>query len=311
MFSNQDRIRIGAAGWHRGDWAETVFAGASPRDHRIDRLLPYMDVLEIGSSAGVPPKPELARLWLRKAAVNPRLRMTAPLDHHITHDRNLSPEVVAAWKDALLPLQQAGRLAAVVAEFSWAFRFSAANRDFLIRLRAAFPEFRLAAEFLHDSWLSEEALALLARYSISFVNVDQPTYFRGMPPTSVLTTSLAMVRFHGRSSPEAFVELSRRSHARPYLYSTDELADWLPRLNRLTGAARECLVLFTNAQRGRSLVNALQLGEVLGRQPLFAPAPLVRAYPAEMSAFRTPAPAQLALPAAFYSEPEVAPRKAA
>jgi uncharacterized protein YecE (DUF72 family) len=292
---NSERIHVGISGWHRPEWDDSVFAGLSPRQHRIDRLLPYVEVLEIQQTAVAPLKPEIARLWMKKAAANPRLRLTALLGHRFTQDRDLSAGPVDSWKAGLLPLQREGCLAALVLEFPWAFRFNRENRDFLIELRRNFHEFRLAGEFLHESWLSEEALAVLAKYRISFVNVDQPAYFRGMPPAAVLTTSTGLVRLHGRSSPDAYREFGRRGSAQAYLYSLDELEEWQPRLSRLAAAAKECLVVFTNAQAGACLVNSLQFSEMLGRDPLRAPATLIRNYPAELAAFRALRPVQMEL----------------
>jgi hypothetical protein len=101
---NADRIHIGPSGWHQAEWVEAVSAGASPREHRIDRLLPFVDLLEIGHTADAPLKPEIARLWLRKAAANPRLQWTAVLGHRFTRDRDLSPGAVAAWKAGFMPM---------------------------------------------------------------------------------------------------------------------------------------------------------------------------------------------------------------
>jgi uncharacterized protein YecE (DUF72 family) len=303
---NSDRIHAGVSGWQRPDWDDSVFAGLSRRQHRIDHLLPYVEVLEIEQTAEAPLKPEIARLWMAKAAASPRLRLTAVLGHRFTQDRDLSPGAVEAWKAGLLPMQREGCLAALILEFPWAFRFNRENRDFLIELRRNFHEFRLAGEFLHESWMSEEALAILAKYRISFVNVDQPAYFRGMPPSSVLTTSTGLVRLHGRSSPDAYREFGRRSSAQPYLYSLDELEEWQPRLSRLAAAAKECLVVFTSAQGGASLVNALQLGEILGRTPLRAPGPLIRSYPAELAAFRALRPVQMDLLTPAFETPKAA-----
>ena len=303
---NSERVHVGISGWQRSGWDESVFAGMSPRQHRIDRLLPYVEVLEIQQTAEAPLKPEIARLWMKKAAANPRLRLTAVLGHRFTQDRDLSAGAVDAWKAGLLPLQREGCLSALILEFPWAFRFNRENRDFLIELRRTFHEFRLAGEFLHESWLSDEALTILSKYKISFVNVDQPAYFRGMPPAAVLTSSTALVRLHGRSSPDAYREFGRRNWAEPYLYSLDELEEWQPRLARLAAAAKECLVVFTSAQAGACLVNSLQLGEILGRAPLRAPGALIRNYPAELAAFRAPRPVQMDLLTPAYETPKAA-----
>jgi hypothetical protein len=53
-------------------------------------------------------------------------------------------------------------------------------------------------------------------------------------------------------------------------------------------------------------VNSLQLGEILGRDPLRAPAPLIRNYPAELAAFRAPRPVQMDLLAPAFETPKAA-----
>src|SRR5205823_2170088 len=49
-----------------------------------------------------------------------------------------------------------------------------------------------------------------------------------------------------------------------YLYSEDELREWVPRVKDLASAAREVHVLMNNCHRDYSVRNARQIGEMLG-----------------------------------------------
>lgn len=279
-----------------GSSFEAVSAPSSSRGaHSLDPLIGFTSLAEITSTFGAPLKPEIASLYARKATTQSHFLFTALLGRRFTHDRDLSPDAIAAWKAGLFPLLRARRLGALVLQFPWAFRFSAENREHLIQLRRAFREFPLAAEFRHESWLSEEAIGTLIDYRIAFVNVDQPAYFRAMPPSAILTSGLAVVRLQGRSSPDTFQRFEPGPGPRPYLYDLDELEQWLPRVRRLTSHASRTLVIAANTGPDHALVNALQLGEMLGAQPLLAPAPLIRRFPAELAAFRATRPVQTAL----------------
>lgn len=290
-------LQIGPAGWNRPDWSGIAFPSSTQRGfHPISVVARYTDSLEIDQTFAQPLKPEIAGLYLKKAAGNPRFQFTALLGRRFTYDRDLSPDQVAQWKSGYFPFLRARRLGALVMQFPWAFRFNAENREWLIQLRRAFHEFPLVAEFRHESWLRDEAVGTLIDYRVGLVSVDQPEYFRAMPPAAILTSGVAVVRMHGRQGPERFQSFDTPVAAKPYLYSLEELEEWLPRINRLASYATRAIVTMVNASRAHSLVNSLQLREMLGERPLLAPAELIRSFPAELAAFRANRPVQTALP---------------
>lgn len=295
-MSLSSTLHIGLAGWNRPDWLGTAFRSTLQRGfHPIAAIARYADSAEIDQTFHEPLKPEIAGLYLKKSSDNPKFQFTALLGRRFTHDRTLEPADVAAWKAGYFPLLHARRLGAVVMQFPWAFRFSAENREWLIELRRAFHEFPLVAELRHESWLRDEAVGTLIDYRVGLVSVDQPSYFRAMPPAAILTSGVAVVRMHGRATPEAFQSFDAGVAAKPYLYSLEEMEEWLPRIKRLASYATRTIVTMANASQARSMVNALQLREMLGERPLLAPAELIRAFPAELAAFRANRPVQTAL----------------
>src|SRR5579863_8619801 len=82
------QIRVGTAGWSYKDW-EGIFypAGmARHKQHPLDFLAQCFDVVEINTSFYGHIKPELAKLWAKRAdAVNPNFQFTAKLHRSFTH----------------------------------------------------------------------------------------------------------------------------------------------------------------------------------------------------------------------------------
>lgn len=262
------------------------------KGHALGRIAGFVDLLHISSTFNAPLKPEIARLYVNQVAHNPDFQFTAVLGHCFTYDRDLTPAAVTDWKQGFLPLLRARRLGSLTMQFPWAFRFTAENREFLIRLRRTFHEFPLAVEFRHESWLAEEAISTLIDYHLSLVNIDQPAYFRALPPTATLTAGTAVVMLHGRSSPAVFGSFDRGGAPEPYRYSTNELEDWLPRLRRLAANAVNTLVIFDNRSGANAMVNALQTAEMMDSSRLRAPAELIQRFPIELRSFRASRPVQ-------------------
>lgn len=275
-------LYIGTAGWAYPHWNGVVFPRAHPvGQHPLEVLSRSFDVVEINSSFYQSLKPEVVKLWIKKVQSNPRFRFTAKMNQRFTHARMLEETEVKAFKDGLKPLLQNGKMGALLMQFPWSFRFTAENREFLIRLRRLFCEFPLVAEMRHNSWMSEEAVGTFLDYRIGFCNIDQPDYTRAMPPTSFLTSGIGYVRLHGRSPNNEFGK--GRQH--DYLYSESELAEWSARVKRIARFADSTFVIFNNDAHAKSVVNAFQMQQILtGARPP-APRELRRKFPLELERF--------------------------
>jgi uncharacterized protein YecE (DUF72 family) len=166
-------------------------------------------------------------------------------------------------------------------QFPWSFRFTEANREFLVLLRRAFAEFPLVVEMRHRTWLHEEALGMLIDYHLGFCNIDQPQDASAMPPASQLTSAIGYVRLHGRTSD--------------YLYSTVELEQWKARIEHLVRFADAVFVVTNNDIGGKSIVNALQLQVLFGLDKICAPRQLASLFRRELELFHMDAPVQSCL----------------
>jgi uncharacterized protein YecE (DUF72 family) len=212
---------------------------------------------------------------------------------------------VAQFKEGLWPLLRARKLGCVLMQFPWTFRYTEENREHLIAVRRAFHEFPLVAEMRHGSWTQQEALGTLIDYHIGFANIDQAAYTKAMPPGAFLTSSIGYVRLHGRNPQDWQREFGRAPEplaAHDYLYSSEELLEWKPRIDEIQQHAAMTFVFANNDVGGKAVVNALQLAQMLGDERRVAPADLIARFPLQLADFHADRPMQDALFASY--EPE-------
>jgi len=178
-------------------------------------------------------------------------------------------EVWQRFRDALMPLHSAGKLGAVLFQFPQWFVISKKNKAYIEECAERLPDFRVAVEFRHKSWMEErnveETLGFLSERDLPYVCVDMPQGFdSSLPPIAAATADdLAMVRFHGRD-PKAWESKAETASERfRYDYSKGELGEWVPKLEELSGQVRETHVLMNNCYANYGSTNARELAALL------------------------------------------------
>jgi len=184
----------------------------------------------------------------------------------------LRDEVWRLYLAGLEPLRAAGQLGSVLLQYPKWFFPTSESRDLILEARQLLGDVRSAVEFRSETWFNEKnrdrTLRFLADNSIPLVMVDGPQGLRSsVPPLSKVTSpDLAVVRFHVRRAEtwEAtgipVVERFR------YLYSEDELREWLPRLQEAAEEAREMHILMNNCYANYGSTNARELAAMLSAE---------------------------------------------
>jgi len=179
-------------------------------------------------------------------------------------------EVWQRFRDALMPLHSAGKLGAVLFQFPQWFVISKKNKAYIEECASRLPDFRVAVEFRHKSWMeernAEETLSFLEERNLPFVCVDMPQGFdSSIPPISAATAKdISMVRFHGRDRTAWSSKSETASERFRYDYAKDELSEWVPKIDALAGQTRETHVLMNNCYQDFAVRNGHELGELLG-----------------------------------------------
>jgi uncharacterized protein YecE (DUF72 family) len=169
------------------------------------------------------------------------------------------------------PLRTSGKLRAIHFQFPPWFTATAGNRAYLATLHIHFPDDRIAIEFRHRSWLTPEeaprTLAQLRDEQLAYVIADEPQIGSGSVPPLVAITSpeLAILRLHGRNAKTWYIRDAASTGERfDYLYSRQELGEWVPQLRDLAERVAEVHVLTNNNRSNYAVVNAFDLIELLG-----------------------------------------------
>lgn len=279
--TSASRIRIGVAGWSYPDWAGIVYPKPKPRGFsELKRIASWFDMVEINASFYRTPKSTDAERWVSQVADFPDFRFAAKLNQTFTHERNLEPGATRDFQGFLEPLQESGRLVALLVQFPWSFRATAPNWLYIQRLREAFARFPLAVEFRHDAWWHEHWFSQLRAEGLSLVNIDQPSLEHNIPPGDVLTGPLAYVRLHGRNAQQWWADPQPYYGARyDYLYSPEEMTPWVERVTRMAIEADNTVVVFNNHHRGDAIVGAMEFAQMLNLSRGVVPATLREKYP--------------------------------
>ena len=281
-------IRVGPAGWSYKDWAGKVYPSPKPRGFDPLRYLAdYFDTIEINSTFYRPAARSAADAWIERVGTNPAFTFTAKLWERFTHERGeaFTTSDVAAVREAMDPLHDAGRLGALLLQFPWSFKRDDQSRQWLDDVTRAFRMYPLVLEVRHDSWNVPALYEELAERRIGFVNIDQPRFKHSILPSAAATAPVGYVRLHGRNYEDWFREGAGVEARYDYLYSPDELEPWAERAKEVGAATIETFVITNNHFQGKAVVNALMLRAMVDGKPVAAPAPVVAAYGPQLETF--------------------------
>jgi uncharacterized protein YecE (DUF72 family) len=202
-----------------------------------------------------------------------QVREQLPADKNRFYRKDLPPEALALVQDmfvsALRPLESAGRLGAVLFQFPRWFVPSRENRDYLRELADSFP-YHIAVEFRGGGWMkddssAERTLGLLSDLGLTYVVVDEPQGFKTSVPPIVAATSpdLAMIRFHGHNAENWEKPGITAAERFRYLYSEEELEQWVEPAKELANKSKQVHVLMNNCYEDYGVRNAAQIADLI------------------------------------------------
>jgi uncharacterized protein YecE (DUF72 family) len=253
-------ILVGTSGYAYKDWVGPVYPqGCAAKDY----LSHYQELFcfcELNFSYYK--QPDVRTMERLVHTTSDSFRFSIKGHRSLTHERSQRPEEAAQeFLRGIAPLRESGKLGSVVLQFPFSFHYTPAERSWLGRLCDLFAGYPLAIEFRNRQWQRESVLDGLLRRDIAFVNVDGPL-LPGLPmPSAHAVPSHGYVRFHGRNAANWWNGDNASRY--DYLYSEDELYEWLPRIQEMAESARTVMILFNNHWRGQAVQNALQMRKIL------------------------------------------------
>ena len=275
-------LHIGPAGWSYKDWQGIVYPSPRPRGfHEATYLAEYFSTIEINTSFYQPLKPEHCRQWIERVSGNPQFVFTAKLWQRFTHHTDATAEEESETRAGFDVLREAGKLGAVLLQFPFSFHQTPDNVAYLKRVAERFHDYPLVVEVRHSSWNDPAFFQLLHEMGVGFCNIDQPLIGRSLKASEIATAPVGYIRLHGRRYDTWFSDDPELPpHERyNYLYSQAELAPWSQRIRTVEKSSRTTFVITNNHFEGKSVVNALQLINMLTSKKVKVPEPLRHHYP--------------------------------
>ena len=272
---------FGIAGWSYPDWNGIVYP--SDRVRKFDDLAfiaTFFDAVELNNTFYRIPASKVVEGWAKRVSHNPRFRYTAKLWQGFTHEKKLPTEdEVKQFLEAMEPLQNNKRLGALLAQFPVSFKNEEAARERLQWIVERFRDASLVVEFRNRSWMTSDILEWLEENGLGFCNVDEPVFRQMIKPSSLVTSATAYVRLHGRNYQNWFLKGGNRDTRYDYLYTEEELDEWIPRIREMGKKSKDIYVIGNNHFRGQAPANILQLKAKTLRKPVEVPENLQKSYP--------------------------------
>ncbi|MCL4426558.1 MAG: DUF72 domain-containing protein [Firmicutes bacterium] len=256
-------IYIGTSGYKYPDWRGAFYPAEVKDQDMLSYYVTQFPVVEldftyyqmpgIRTMAGIEKKSPEGFIFCVKA--------NRAMTHEVPGEGEVQ-DVFQRFLLALSPMIQAGKLGCLLAQFPWSFQPTAPNRDYIKKFRDWTGDIPLVVEFRHIGWLTQETYQFLKEQELAYCAVDEPPLKGLLPPLAVVTAPIAYVRFHGRNK-EKWWKHKEAWERYNYLYSREELAQWLPRIMKMASQATKTYVLFNNCHAGHAAANARLLKAML------------------------------------------------
>jgi uncharacterized protein YecE (DUF72 family) len=204
-----------------------------------------MHVKAFGVMTRHPVKVEQLPTDLRDVPTDARGRVDRP-------PREFRAEVFRRFREALEPLRSADKLGGILMQFPPYVVYKDRSLEYIEWAQEQLGGDEMLVEFRHASWLDDEnraaTLSFLEERGLSYVIVDAPRVEgRNALPTVVAATSpTAYVRFHGRNVSTWNKRGGSAAERFDYLYSEDELREWVAPLRELAEHAKQAYAFFNN-----------------------------------------------------------------
>jgi uncharacterized protein YecE (DUF72 family) len=290
------KVLVGISSWTEPTLIKSGWypSEANTAEERLRYYASKFPIAEVDSTFYALPSAKTAQLWVERTPKTfrfdakayalltqhpaPATRLPKDLREKLADSKSnlyfkdLSPKdkesIWDRFRDGLQPLQDAGKLGAVLFQFPKWFLPSPSAYRFMEDLREWLPDFGIAIEFRQASWLKPErrdrVFDFLKNHGFTYVVVDEPQGFTSsVPPVVSATAPLGMVRFHGRNKENWEKRSITAAERFRYLYKTDELKPWVPRIEDIASRTQEVHAVMNNCYSDYAVRNADDLADLL------------------------------------------------
>lgn len=257
-----ERLFIGTSGFSFQDWKGNFYPAKLPQNRWLEFYISHFTTLEINATYYRLPNRSFFESIVDRTPENYPVWVKIPGE--VTHRDGDEVQWMELFRQATAPLAARGRFAGALAQFPSSFRPTVQSKELLHRLKSECCSTPLAVEIRHEAWQTADNIEYFRREDIINVIPDLPV-LKGLPNNqSIVTSSVAYIRFHGKNqltwnNPQA-------GDRYDYEYSEYELNQWIPKIAELQAVAETTFIFFNNCHMGQAVKNARMLMALLEHQ---------------------------------------------
>jgi uncharacterized protein YecE (DUF72 family) len=246
------RLHIGTSGWTYASWNGLFYPEDLPSRRYLEFYASEFNSTEVNYSFYHLPRLSTYEKWV--AQVPEQFIFSLKTSRFITHVKRLV-NVEEPWTRFMQDTLVLGsHLGPVLLQFPPSFRCDRKRLAAFLRISqrpvSKSHPVKLAFEFRHDSWFTEEIFSLLHRHNAALCIADSPRY----PRRDKVTADFVYMRFHGRR--ELFASN----------YTVAEMDEEASQIRRYLREGRDIYVYFNNDAKGHAVEDARALRRLVERQ---------------------------------------------
>ena len=246
-------VRIGVCSWADDGLLKSWY----PRQVRTAeaRLRYYadrFDTVEVDSPFYRLPAPETAARWAERTPQGFVFHAKASKEMTGHEETGSLERAFAQFRESLAPLEVSRKLRGVLLQYHPRVKKTPEALDELTGVRELLSPLVPLIEFRHRSWMTEDeqahTLAFLEQHGLAYVSVDSPRTRASnvLPRIAAATHAVAYMRFHGRNWKTWNKKTKTSGERFDWLYSREDLEDWVDSIARLAEEAQEVYAMFNN-----------------------------------------------------------------
>ncbi|MGY1814481.1 DUF72 domain-containing protein [Blastococcus sp. SYSU D00820] len=239
-------VHVGTSGWSYDHWDGVLYPPGTPSRDRLAHYVRRFGTVELNASFYRWPRTATFAGW--RSRLPPGFQLSVKAPRGLTHAKRLyAPEawverMTAAWHEL------GDKRAVLLLQLHPAHARDDARLEYLLRL---LPEWmRVAVEFRHPSWHTDEVFALLERHGAAYCVMSGA----GLPCVLRATAPFVYLRMHGPDE----------RHLYAGSYPDADLRWWADRIGEWRGQGRDVYAYFNNDGHGHAVRNAETLRAFVG-----------------------------------------------
>ncbi len=253
------KLRIGTAGYSYNDWRGKFYPSHLASRDFLSHYANFFNCVEINATYYKIPSPKVFSSISLK--VPNSFKFTVKVPNTFTHYRDKFAQTLEQFRMATSPLVKKGMLACYLAQFPFSFKNTEENIEYVSTMANNLDR-PVAVEFRRRDWHTEDVYTFLRAQGICYVNVDAPK-IRGLPiPSTIATSSIGYCRFHGRNAAKWWNHIEAYERY-DYSYTPEELQEWAPRIEKISGMTESTYVMFNNHYQGQAIDGAEEMKRLM------------------------------------------------